>query len=228
MPTSCRNALANELVALSHKLGFKNVRVPADSWAVRVLAIVLVIVGAVAALGFARREDRLREQDQLAAIASDLAGRKVGVHCPGFLSSLVDTRGEAGRVQFDDAGRPADHTDLSPQTCKVLRHIRSVDFSCLDRGDCGYREFTAAWAAHTLAHEAFHLRGIADEGVAECYALQNTAFVAERLGVAAERAERLQAWIFVKGYPNEPTEYQSARCHDGGPLDLRPQLADFP
>jgi hypothetical protein len=187
-----------------------------------------VIVGALAALGFARREDRLREQDSLAAIASDLAGRKVGVHCPSFLASLVDTRGEAGRVQFDDAGRPADHTDLSPQTCRALRHIKGVDFTCLDRGDCGYREFKAAWAAHTLAHEAFHLRGVQDEGVTECYALQNTAFVAERLGVATERAEKLQAWLFVKGYPNEPTEYQSAQCHDGGPLDLRPQVAEFP
>jgi len=190
--------------------------------------VLLVIVGALAALGFARREHRLREQDSLAAIASDLAGRKVGVHCPSFLASLVDTRSEAGRVQFDDAGRPADHTDLSPQTCKALRHIEGEDFTCLDRGDCGYREFKAAWAAHTLAHEAFHLRGVQDEGVTECYALQNTAFVAERLGVATERAEKLQAWLFVKGYPNEPTEYQSAQCHDGGPLDLRPQLAEFP
>jgi hypothetical protein len=195
---------------------------------VRVVAILLVIVGALAALGFARREERLREQDRLAGVASDLAGRKVAVHCPSFLSSLADTGGEAGRVQFDDAGRPADHTDLSPQTCKTLRHIEAVDFTCLGRGDCGYREFKAGWAAHTLAHEAFHLRGVQDEGVAECYALQNTAFVAERLGVATEQAEKLQAWLFVKGYPNEPTEYQSAQCYDGGSLDLRPQLAEFP
>lgn len=194
----------------------------------RVIAVLLVIVGALAALGSARREERLREQDRLAVIASDLAGRKVGVHCPSFLSSLVDTRVEAGRVQFDDAGRPADDTDLSPQTCRALRHIEGVDFTCLDRGDCGYREFKAAWAAHTLAHEAFHLRGIQDEGVTECYALQNAAFVAEHLGVATDQAEKLQAWLFVKGYPNEPTEYQSAQCYDGGPLDLRPQLAEFP
>jgi hypothetical protein len=195
---------------------------------VRVLAAVLLIVGALAALGFARREDRLREQDALAAVASDLAGRTVGVRCPSFLSGLVDTHGEAGRVRFDDSGRPADHTDLSPQTCKSLRHLDRVDFSCIDRDNCGYAEFKAAWAAHTLAHEAFHLRGFQDEGVTECYALQNTAYVATRLGVRTRRAQQLQSWLYVDGYPNEPEEYHSARCYDGGPLDLRPHQSRFP
>jgi hypothetical protein len=116
----------------------------------------------------------------------------------------------------------------APQTCKALRHLDRVDFSCLDSGVCGFAQFSAAWAAHTLAHEAFHLRGFEDEGVTECYALQNTAFVAERLGVPAHRAEQLQAWIYARGYPNEPAEYHSALCYDGGPLDLRPQTTTFP
>jgi hypothetical protein len=195
---------------------------------VRVIAVVLVVVGGLAALGFARHEERVREQDQLAAVASDLAGRSVGVRCPSFVASLVDTRGEAGRVQFDEMGRPANHTDLSPQTCKALRHLDAVDFTCIDRDDCGFKEFNAGWAAHTLAHESFHLRGFQDEGVTECYALQNTAFVAERLGVPTQTAKDLQAWLYRRGYPNEPTEYQSAQCYDGGPLDLRPEKTGFP
>jgi hypothetical protein len=190
--------------------------------------VLLVVAGALAALGFARHEERVREQDQLGAIASDLAGRRVGVRCPSLLASLVDVRGEAGRVQFDEAGQPADQTDLSPQTCKALRHLDKVDFTCIERNDCGFRQFAAGWAAHTLAHESFHLRGFQDEGVTECYALQNTAFVAERLGVPARSARELQAWLFKRGFPNEPTEYQSAQCHDGGPLDLRPQQTLFP
>jgi hypothetical protein len=195
---------------------------------VRVIAVVLVVVGGLAALGFARHEERMREQDQLATIASDLAGRRVAVRCPSFLASLVDIRGEAGRVQFDKAGRPANHTDLSPQTCKALRHLDALDFTCIERGECGFREFNAGWAAHTLAHESFHLRGFQDEGVTECYALQNTAFVAERLGVPKQQAQDLQAWLYKRGYPNEPAEYQSQQCHDGGSLDLRPQQALFP
>jgi hypothetical protein len=195
---------------------------------VRVIAVLLVVVGGLAALGFARHEQRVREQDQLGAIASDLAGRRVGVRCPSFVASLVDTRGEAGRVQFDDTGRPANHTDLSPQTCKALRHLDAVDFTCIERHDCNFRQFSAGWAAHTLAHESFHLRGFQDEGVTECYALQNTAFVAERLGVPKQQAQDLQAWLYERGYPNEPTEYQSAQCYEGGSLDLRPQETPFP
>jgi hypothetical protein len=195
---------------------------------VRVIAVLLVVVGGLAALGFARHEERVREQDQLAAIAGDLAGRTVTVRCPNLLAGLVDVRGEAGRVQFDETGRPANHTDLSPQTCKALRHLDAVDFTCIDRDDCGFKEFNAGWAAHTLAHESFHLRGFQDEGVTECYALQNTAFVAERLGVPTRQAKGLQAWLYKRGYPNEPNEYQSPQCYDGGPLDLRPQQTLFP
>ena len=194
----------------------------------RLIAVLLVVVGGLAALGFGRHEERVREQDQLAAIASDLAGRRVTVRCPTLLASLVDVQGEAGRVQFDETGRPANHTDLSPQTCKALRHLDSVDFTCIDRRDCGFKEFAAGWAAHTLAHEAFHLRGFQDEGVTECYALQNTAFVAERLGVPTQTAKDLQAWLYKRGYPNEPTEYQSQQCYDRGPLDLRPRTTGFP
>jgi hypothetical protein len=195
---------------------------------VRLIAALLLIVGALAALGFARHEQRIREQDRLAAIASDLAGRRVGVHCPGFLASLVRVRTEGGYVKFDGSGRPADHTDLSPETCKSLRHLERVDFACIERGDCTYKEFKTAWAVHTLAHESFHLRGFAAEAVAECYALQHTAFVAERLGIADGIAQSVQKWVYLKGYPNEPDEYRSQECRDGGRLDLRPGSPEFP
>jgi hypothetical protein len=195
---------------------------------VRTIAVLLVVAGALSALGFARHEQRIRQQDQLSAVASDLAGRKVGVRCPSFLAGLVDVHGEAGRVGFDAEGRPANHTDLSPETCKALRRLDRVDFTCIERRSCGFNQFDAAWAAHTLAHEAFHLRGYQDEGVTECYALQNTAFVAERLGVPTRQAKEIQQWLYVRGYPNEPTDYQSPGCSDGGPLDLRPQSPSFP
>ena len=58
--------------------------------------------------------------------------------------------------------------------------------------------------------------------------VQNTAFVAERLGVDADTAQRLQTWIFLEGYPNLPDEYRSGECRDGGQLDLRPQATAWP
>jgi len=195
---------------------------------VRLIAALLLIVGALAAVGFARHENRVREQDRLAAIASQLAGRPVSVHCPSFLASLVRVRTEGGWVKFDGDGRPADYTELSPEVCKALRHLDRVDFTCVARGDCTYKQFKAAWAAHTVAHESFHLRGIQSEAIAECYALQNTAFVAEQLGVPAQQANDLQHWVYLKGYPNEPDEYRSQDCGGGGRLDLRPASIAFP
>jgi hypothetical protein len=195
---------------------------------VRLVAAILLIVGALAAVGFARHEDRVHQQDRLAVVASDLAGRSVGVHCPSFLSSLVRVRTEGGYVKFDGDGRPADYTDLSPETCASLRHLGRIDFGCIERGDCTFKEFKAAWALHTLAHESFHLRGIASEAVTECYALQNTAFVAERLGLDTQTAKHVQRWVYLKGYGNEPEEYRTGDCTDGGRLDLRPGSPDFP
>jgi hypothetical protein len=195
---------------------------------VRLIAAALLIVGALAAVGFARRENRISEQDRLAAIASELAGRPVGVRCPGFFASLVNVRTEGGFVKFHEDGRPFDHTDLSPETCAALSHVDGVGFDCIARGDCTFKQFKAAWAIHTVAHESFHLRGFAAEATAECYGLQNTAFVAERLGLGTDLAQRIQRWVYVRGYPNEPDDYRSEECRDGGQLDLRPQSAVFP
>jgi hypothetical protein len=46
--------------------------------------------------------------------------------------------------------------------------------------------------------------------------------------VPTKQAEALQAWVYRDGYPNEPQDYQSSNCYDGGPLDLRPQSSTFP
>ncbi len=191
-------------------------------------ALLGAALAVILAIGWIKHEDRIHEQDRLAKIASAIAGRPVAVHCPSFLAGLVDVHGEAGSVQFDADGRPGNVTNLSPDTCDQLRHFSSVDFTCLDRHACGYAQFDAGWAAHTLAHESFHLRGFEDEAVTECYAMQNTAFVAERLGLSQHLADELQQWIFDKGFANEPTDYQSPLCYRGGPLDLTPQTPRFP
>jgi hypothetical protein len=190
--------------------------------------IVLVLVAAVLAVGWTKHQDRIHEQDRLAVVASNIAGRKVGVHCPNFFKKLVDVSGEAGTVQFDENGRPANHTDLAPETCDALRNVGKLDLSCLHTASCGYKVWQLAWALHTLAHESFHLRGEATEYVAECYAMQTTAAVAVGLGIPRRQAAQLQRWVWTKGYPNEPTEYSTPQCHDGGPFDLRPGSSVWP
>jgi hypothetical protein len=46
--------------------------------------------------------------------------------------------------------------------------------------------------------------------------------------VPADQAQKLQTWVYLKGYPNEPDEYRTEECRDGGSLDLRPQSTTWP
>jgi hypothetical protein len=183
-------------------------------------SILLLLVAALVAVGWTKHEDRIRQQDRLALVASTIVGHKVGVRCPNIVKKLVYTSAEGGRVEFDEQGRPASHTELAPETCDALGDVGDLEFSCLDDSTCGDKVWRTAWALHTLAHEAFHLRGISLESTAECYAMQTTAETAISLGIPSDRAEELQRWVWTKGYPNEPQEYTTTDCRNGGPLDL--------
>jgi hypothetical protein len=191
----------------------------ADEQAMRLAAVTVVVVLGTLGTGFAlhAHNGRIREQNRLAPIASSIAGRRVGVHCPSLLKKLTHVGGELGSVQFDRAGRPADHTDLAPDTCKALARYHGSRWN----GD-------VAQAVHTLAHESYHLRGIRDEATADCYALQTDAYVAERLGARADDARALARWYLVRAYPYKPDEYHSAECRNGGTLDLRPANPEWP
>jgi hypothetical protein len=191
-------------------------------------AILLLLVGSLVALGWTKHSDRVREQDRLAVVASGIVGHKVGVRCPNFVKKLVYTRSEGGRVQFDENGRPANHTDLAPWTCDYLRHVTKVDFTCIAKASCGEREFGTAWAIKTLAHESFHMRGISLENAAECYGMQTTAQMAVKLGVPPRHAEQLQRWLWTTSYSHEPDEYTTPLCRNGGPLDLHPLSQSWP
>ena len=190
--------------------------------------VLLLLVAALVAVGWSKHRDRIREQDRLAVVASTIAGHKVGVRCPNIVKKLVYTSGEGGTVKFDERGRPAKYTELAPETCDALRNVAKIDFSCLDDSTCGDKEFYAAWAIHTLAHESFHLRGTSLESTAECYAMQTTASVAVSLGIPSRQAEQLQRWVWVRGYPKEPQEYSTTDCRNGGPLDLHPTSPVWP
>ena len=64
------------------------------------LTIPLLLVVAV------QQEQRSNEH-RLGAIASEIAGRDVDVHCPGLLSRLAEVSAHAGTVFFDERGQPA-------------------------------------------------------------------------------------------------------------------------
>lgn len=179
-----------------------------------VLAIPLLLVVAV-------QQEQRRNEHRLAVIATDIAGRTVGVHCPGLLARLVDVSAHAGSVFFDERGRPADFTDLDEETCSELDRFAE--------GKTGQgEEAKVARALHVLAHESSHLAGVRDEAAADCYGLQRTAFVAESLGADPGEARQLARRALAERALTAPTDYRSSECRDGGALDLDRTSAVWP
>jgi len=181
---------------------------------VRWLAIIAVVV--VAGWVWTHHE-HVADEHALAAVASQIAGRPVGVHCQGFFASLIDINDRTGEVQFPP-GRPPDHMFLTRGTCGALKRFRT-----------GHRKPTlsAAQAINTLTHESFHLRGITDEATTQCYAIQTDAWTVVQLGGTPEEGAAVASLILAE-QPNMPSEYQSSECRAGGSLDLHPQTAAFP
>jgi hypothetical protein len=196
-----------------------------------------LILLAVAAAGIAwyasGHAQAERRQERLGAIASQIAGHRVAIHCQSLGGELIDVSSEDGKVKFDGEGRPAGHADLKRKICKDLdrfpRDLRLPAFRCVDTGaPCTKRIRDDIWAAHVLAHESWHLAGQQAEDVAECNALQTTAFVAAKLGASATRAQAIAAYAWTTLYPRTPESYRSDDCRSGGKLDLHPYVAAWP
>jgi hypothetical protein len=192
------------------------------------VAKLLLLVAAAAGIGWfaAGHEHAKRDELRLGAIASQIAGRPVGVHCQSFGGELIDVSSEDGRVRFDELGKPDDHTDLKRRVCKSLarfsRDLTLPEFRCVETGAaCEKRVSDDVWAAHILAHESIHLAGEESEIAAECSGMQYTDFVAEQLGADPKRADAIAAYAYDYLYKKTPDSYQSADCRNGGRLDIR-------
>jgi hypothetical protein len=181
---------------------------------VRTLAVIAVLTAGLWTWSHFRHR---ADEHALARVATEIVGRPVGVHCQGFVSSLLDINDRTGEVRFPP-GSPPDHMFLTRGTCKALKRFRT-----------GHRRLTlgAAQAINTLTHESFHLRGIIDEATTQCYAIQTDGWTVVRLGGTPEEGIAV-ANVVLAEQPNMPSEYQSADCRAGGRLDLHPDTVAFP
>jgi hypothetical protein len=194
--------------------------------------VVAVLVGAPL-WGLVQHRDRSGNQQRLGAVASEIAGRPVRVHCPGVLRRLFPWDTVRGSVRFDAAGRPGDEARLQTTPCGELDALaegrRDAVLECLAaRRPCGTAGDDLAMAVDVLAHESWHLAGVVDEAETECRSLQTMAWTAGRLGVAPPAAQALAARELISGYEALPDRYRSPACRNGGPWDLRPQDAMWP
>ena len=100
----------------------------------------------------------------------------------------------------------------------------------MTEGDEGPFSQTAR-AIAVLAHEAWHLRGVSDEGVTNCYAFQSGVSLGERLGLSERTAARMMRQQLADNatYARSAPDYLVPReCRDGGRLDLDPASDRFP
>jgi hypothetical protein len=195
---------------------------------------ILACLAAVAAMGFYLGPHRALETDEaeLARVATVIAGRDVGISCPGTLASLTEVSAQDGSVVFSPEGKPADEAELSGETCRTLRRFLHGGVPGLDclagPRECPLEVREAAVAVNVLSHEAWHLAGVRDEAATQCYALQSNADTAVRLGASWEDAQAVARYILREVQPVLPADYRSSECYDGGPLDLRPGRSSWP
>jgi hypothetical protein len=207
---------------------------------VRAAAVVIVVLG----LGWVWTHHRQTSlQHRLAAVATQLAGRPVGVRCQGFWAEMLDIGSRSGEVDFP-VGRPPDHMFLVRGVCDRLRHFmdggshRNLDcLTAIDwttwsidadyEGECERHAQGDAEAINTLAHESMHLRGITSESEAQCLAIQADAWTVVRLGGTAAEGDAVANYLLAL-QPLMPPEYQSSGCRAGGQLDATPLTREFP
>jgi hypothetical protein len=149
--------------------------------------------------------------------ASRVAAKPVTIRC--------DEAGDyVGAVQHADgvAAVGGELAYLTPERCLDLYRLAF-------EGEV--RSNRTGRALAVLAHEAWHLRGVSDEGITECYSLQSGVEIGRRLGLSLDSARRLMrqqlAENALRGRAN-PAYRVPADCRDGGQLDLKPDSSRFP
>jgi hypothetical protein len=224
-----------ELIAAARELPEDEVEEDAEptpedgrSWrALRRLLAGLVLIGALAAVFWfveghtgwngLSEDARATATARFSREASAVAGKPVTIRCDesgNFVGAVQHADGVAlvgGNLAY-----------LTPERCLALYRLAFEDK--VDSSRTGL-------AIAVLAHEAWHLRGVADEGTTECYALQSGVQLGERLGLSQSTAERLMRAQRVdstlRGRQN-PAYALPAECRDGGRLDLDPASGWFP
>jgi len=195
--------------------------------------VLLVLVAALLGLFLFQKHSKAAEESRLAAIAGEIARRPVSIHCQGAVGEALDVTAEAGSVEFDASGHPADVADIKRKVCQRLQDFpkvrTSAKFACLDTPSrCDASVVNEAIALDVLAHESWHLEGNQNEAVTECYAEQTVGFVATKLGSDDVQARGLARLVHLLVCPQMPDEYRSGECRDGGALDLRPASPAWP
>jgi hypothetical protein len=167
---------------------------------------------AVSASGKAKTETALSRE------ASLIAGHDVSVGCDksgAYVGFVQDADGVAyvgGNQAY-----------LVPSICNTLYQLavkhRVQSFS------------RTARALAVLAHESWHLQGVSNEGLANCYGFQSGVTIGVHLGLSEGRARAMMREQLATNGAHSGANVQyrvPGECHNGGAADLHPRSAGFP
>jgi hypothetical protein len=162
-------------------------------------------------------ETRLAAVDRFSAEASRIAGKPVTIRCD-------ESRDFVGAVQHADgvALVGGDRAYLTPERCYDLYRLGF---------ESEVTSSQTARAVAVLAHEAWHLRGVRDEGTTECYAVQSGVRLGERLGLSEGTARQMMRQQLIENRLRGAATIEyvvPADCRNGGRLDLAPGSDAFP
>ena len=146
-----------------------------------------------------------------------MPGKPVTIRCD-------ESRDYVGLVQHADgvAAVGGDRAYLTPERCHDLYRLAFEDEVTSSR---------TARALAVLAHEAWHLRGVSDEGTTECYALQSGVELGQRLGLSEGTARQMMRQQLTENALRGLGSFEylvPPDCRDGGRLDLDKNDTRFP
>jgi len=182
-----------------------------------VLALVIWLVESRSGWDAVAGDTRAAAVARFTEEASRIAEKPVTIRCD-------ESRDYVGLVQHADgvALVGGDRAYLTPERCYDLYRLAF-------EGEVTSSQTARALAV--LAHEAWHLRGVHDEGTTECYALQSGVELGVRLGLSEETARQMMRQQLVENRLRSAASFEylvSPECRDRGRLDLNENVTDFP
>lgn len=158
--------------------------------------------------------DRGRAETRFSHEATLIAGHPARVECDesgervGFVQDADGVAEVGGRIAY-----------VTPSICNTLYQLAFED---------RVRSFSGtARAIAVLAHEAWHLHGVRDEGLANCYAFQSGVELGVHLGLAEGEARSMMREQLVEPPPDLAYRVPPG-CRDGGEADLHPERSAWP
>jgi hypothetical protein len=197
---------------------FRWIHVAEAAAAIAVVAAILFYASRPKGWDAVRPENRARTEAVLSHESSLVAGHPAQVGC--------DTSGQyVGFVQDADglAFVGGNRAYLTPSICNTLYQLaikhRTQSFS------------RTARALAVLGHESWHLQGVRNEGLANCYGYQSGVEIGIHLGLSEKTARAMMREQLATNASDSGSNVQyrvPSECRNGGDADLHPDTAGFP